>query len=43
MDECENCGVSAAENDSVQKRMCDHVLCEDCMPCPFCEAEKDYE
>lgn len=36
---CENCGVGSNDDDSVQKRDCEHVLCENCTPCPICAAE----
>jgi hypothetical protein len=30
---CEGCAVSHSDDDSVQKRLCGCILCEDCMPC----------
>lgn len=33
---CETCGVSAKDDDSVQERVCECVLCERCMPCEAC-------
>lgn len=34
---CEDCAVSSADDNSVQKRECGHFLCEECMPCMLCD------
>ncbi len=39
---CEHCAVDSVDDDSVQKRPCGHVLCEDCAcPCPICDDDAD--
>lgn len=34
---CEGCDADQSEDDSVQKKICKHILCEGCDPCPICE------
>ena len=38
---CDTCGVSDEDDDTVQKRPCGCVLCEDCCPCSTCETEEE--
>jgi hypothetical protein len=37
---CEWCATDSVDDDSVQLRLCGHVLCEDCSdPCLVCEGQ----
>ena len=41
---CEVCGDDQQDDDSIQLRVCGHVVCEFCStPCPICADEDEEE